>query len=76
MGLVGYCEANRIYIYIYIYIYLYICFVATERSSTEDAIAKFDNYDYVDDDDDDVDYSGDDCCLLVFHYFLQLILNE
>ena len=49
---------------------MYICFVATERSSTDDAIAKFDNYDDVDDDD------GDDFCLFVFHYFLQLIVNE
>ena len=38
---------------------MYICFVATERSSTDDATAKFDNYDDVDD-DDDVDDSGDD----------------
>ena len=38
-----------IYVYIYIYIYMNICFVATERSSTDDATAKFDNYDDADD---------------------------
>ena len=43
------------------YIYIYVCFVATERSSTDDAIVKFDNFGNVDDDDDDdeVDDSGD-----------------
>ena len=40
-----------------------LCFVATERSSTDDATAKFDNYDDVDDDD------GDDFRLFVFPLF-------
>ena len=51
------------------YIYIYICFVATERSSTDDATVKFDNFDNV---DDDVDDSGDGFC---FYFCFSISTN-